>query len=70
MTMPVLLTAGGADVTCPPPTIEALFDKLPTTRLYCHLDGQAHGYTREFIALASAWFRLYAYFRSSSTIQA
>jgi cephalosporin-C deacetylase-like acetyl esterase len=60
LTVPVLLTAGGGDVTCPPPTIETLFDKLPTTRLYCHLDGQAHGYTREFIALASAWFRLYA----------
>lgn len=58
--VPVLLTAGSADDTCPPPTIEALFDKLPTTRLYCHLDGQAHGYTREFVTLAAAWFRLYA----------
>jgi cephalosporin-C deacetylase-like acetyl esterase len=60
LTVPVLLTAGDTDATCPPPTIKALFDKLPTTRLYCHLDGQAHGYTREFIALATAWFRLYA----------
>ena len=60
LAVPVLLTAGGADVTCPPPTIEALFDKLPTTRLYCHLDGQGHGYTREFVTLAAAWFRLYA----------
>jgi cephalosporin-C deacetylase-like acetyl esterase len=58
--VPVLLTAGGADVTCPPPTIEALFQRLPTTRLYCLLDGQAHGYTREFVTLAAAWFRLYA----------
>ena len=60
LTIPVLLTAGGADATCPAPTIEALFDRLPTTRLYCYLDGQAHGYTREFITLAAAWFRLYA----------
>jgi cephalosporin-C deacetylase-like acetyl esterase len=60
LTVPVLLTAGGADATCPPPTIEALFDKLPTTRLYCLLDGQGHGYTREFVTLAAAWFRLYA----------
>jgi cephalosporin-C deacetylase-like acetyl esterase len=58
--VPVLLTAGSADATCPPPTIEALFDKLPTTRLYCSLDGQDHGYTREFVTLAAAWFRLYA----------
>jgi len=60
LAVPVLLTAGGADVTCPPPTIAALFDKLPSTRLYCYLDRQAHGYTREFVFLAAAWFRLYA----------
>jgi cephalosporin-C deacetylase-like acetyl esterase len=58
--VPVLLTAGGDDATCPPPTIEALFERLPTTRLYCYLDGQPHGYTREFVTLAAAWFRLYA----------
>jgi hypothetical protein len=56
----VLLTAGGADATCLPATIKALFDKLPTTRLYCLLDGEGHGYTREFVPLAAAWFRLYA----------
>ena len=60
LTVPVLLTAGGSDATCPPPTIEALFERLPTTKLYCHLDGQLHGYTREFVTLAAAWFRLYA----------
>jgi cephalosporin-C deacetylase-like acetyl esterase len=60
LTVPVLLTAGGSDVTCPPPTIEALFTSLPSTKLYCLLDGQAHGYTREFVTLAGAWFRLYA----------
>jgi cephalosporin-C deacetylase-like acetyl esterase len=60
LTVPVLLTAGGSDETCPPPTIEALFERLPTTKLYCLLDGQAHGYTCEFVTLAAAWFRLYA----------
>ena len=60
LTVPVLLTAGGSDTTCPAPTIEALFQRLPTTKLYCTLDGQAHGYTREFVTLAAAWFRLYA----------
>ena len=43
-----------------PAAVDALFDKLPTTRLYCHLDGRAHGYTHEFVTLAAAWFRLYA----------
>jgi hypothetical protein len=33
---------------------------LPTTKAYCYLDGQGHDYTQAFIALASAWFRLYA----------
>jgi cephalosporin-C deacetylase-like acetyl esterase len=60
LTVPVLLTAGGSDTTCPAPTIESLFGRLPTTKLYCRLDGQGHGYTQEFITLASAWFRLYA----------
>jgi cephalosporin-C deacetylase-like acetyl esterase len=60
LAVPVLLTAGDSDETCPRPTIEALFQQLPTTKLYCLLDGQAHGYTREFVTLAAAWFRLYA----------
>jgi cephalosporin-C deacetylase-like acetyl esterase len=60
LNVPVLLTAGGADPTCPAATIEALFEKLPTTKLYCLLDGEPHGYTREFVTLAGAWFRLYA----------
>jgi len=33
--VPVLLTAGGADVTCRPETISALFERLPSTRSYC-----------------------------------
>ena len=60
LTVPVLLTAGGEDMTCPPATIDSLFARLPATKMYCHLNGQAHGYTQEFIALAAAWFRLYA----------
>jgi len=58
--IPVLLVAGSDDTVCPAPTIEALFERLPSTKLYCLLDGQAHGYTREFVTLAGAWFRLYA----------
>ena len=60
LTVPVMLTAGGADLTCPPAAIETVFDKLPSTRMYCFIDGQGHGYTQEFVALATAWFRLHA----------
>ena len=60
LTVPVMLTAGGADVGCPPQTIASLFDRLPSTKLYCLLEGQEHDYTQPFIALALAWFRLYA----------
>jgi cephalosporin-C deacetylase-like acetyl esterase len=60
LTVPVMLTAGGADPTCPPAAIETVFDKLPLTRMYCYIDGQGHAYTQEFVTLATAWFRLYA----------
>jgi cephalosporin-C deacetylase-like acetyl esterase len=58
--LPVLLTAGENDETCPPQTIKALFERLPGTRSYTHLEGVGHRYTTEFIPLAAAWFRLYA----------
>jgi cephalosporin-C deacetylase-like acetyl esterase len=60
LTVPVLLTAGGEDGTCPAAAIETVFARLPSTRLYCYLDGQGHTYTQEFVTLAAAWFRLYA----------
>ena len=60
LTVPVMLTAGEKDSACPPPTIESLFERLPATRMYCYLHGQEHDYTQQFIALAAAWFRLYA----------
>jgi cephalosporin-C deacetylase-like acetyl esterase len=58
--LPVLLTGGGCDETCPPSTIEALFERLPGTRSYTYLKGTAHRYTTQFIPLTTAWFRLYA----------
>lgn len=58
--LPVLLTAGGVDGTCPPHTIEALFARLPGTRSYSYIKDVTHRYTTQFIPLASAWFRLYA----------
>jgi cephalosporin-C deacetylase-like acetyl esterase len=60
LTVPVLLTAGGSDQTCPPATIESLFHALPGTRSYTYLDGVGHCHTEQFIPLAAAWFRLYA----------
>ena len=60
LTCPVLLTAGGVDTTCPPATIESLFQKLPGTRCYTYLEGVGHRYTTQFIPLATAWFRLHA----------
>ncbi|MAE62138.1 MAG: hypothetical protein CMJ49_12375 [Planctomycetaceae bacterium] len=58
--LPVLLTAGGADGTCPPDTIEDLFAQLPGTRSYTFLEDVTHRYTTQFIPLAAAWFRLHA----------
>ena len=58
--LPVLLTAGGSDETCPPHTIEALFGRLPGTRSYTYLKDVGHRYTTQFIPLAAAWFRLHA----------
>lgn len=58
--IPVMLTAGGNDSACPPDTIEALYRQLPGTRSYTLLKDGVHRYSKEFIALASAWFRLYA----------
>lgn len=60
LTMPVLLTAGTADMACPAPAIETLFERLPTTKLYYRVDGLTHQYTEAFVALAGAWFRQYA----------
>ena len=49
LTMPVLLTAGDQDTTCPAENIRALFELLCGTRSYTEIEGQAHGYTRHFL---------------------
>ena len=59
LTMPVLLTSGTADGVCPEYTIQALFEKLPSTRSYTSMAGMLHGYTLPFLHLARAWFRIY-----------
>ena len=60
LTLPVLLTAGSLDTTCPAATIETLFARLPRTRAYVNIHGRDHRYTQELIGLISAWFRMYA----------
>ncbi len=59
LTMPVLLTAGGADDVCPPPSIRSLFDRLPATRSYSEFSGLGHCYTVPFLRLATAWLGMY-----------
>jgi len=59
LTMPTLLTAGGADESCPVESIRSLFDRLPGTRSFTELAGQGHAYTMPFLNLARAWFRLH-----------
>ncbi len=59
LTMPVLLTAGSIDTSCPPASIRSLYDVLPGTRSYTELYQQKHAYTPAFPHLAAAWFRLY-----------
>ncbi|MGL1891287.1 MAG: acetylxylan esterase [Spirochaetaceae bacterium] len=60
LTCPVLLTAGGKDTVCPPETIQSLYEKLPGTKSLTYFETLIHRYTREFIPLAGAWFRIYA----------
>ena len=37
LTVPVMLTAGGDDTSCPAALIKSLFDRLPATKMYCYL---------------------------------
>ena len=57
---PVLLASGGRDNVCPPETVRNLFTKLKGTCSYTHFDNLEHGYNKEFITLATAWFRIYS----------
>ncbi len=56
LTMPTLLTGAELDGNTPIFSIISLFEKLPRTRSYTEIAGQAHGYTPLFLHLAKAWF--------------
>lgn len=60
LTMPVMLSSGGADFTCPSATVEHLFQRLPGTRQYTYLEHQEHTHSRSSMYLFAAWLRLYA----------
>lgn len=59
-TFPVLLTSGGQDSVCHPETIQSLFSMLKGTRSYIHFEYLEHGYNKEFVLLAKAWFNIYS----------
>ncbi len=59
-TFPVLLTSGGKDDVCPPDTIADLFSKIQGTKSYTHFEHLTHGYNREFLQMAKAWFLIYS----------
>lgn len=59
LTMPVMLSAGGEDGTCPPHTVERLFRHLPGTKQYTYLEHQIHTHSQSSMYLFSTWLRLY-----------
>lgn len=58
--IPVLVSTGGKDVVIPLQTSEHLYSLLKGSRAFVHFDKVEHGYNREFVELARAWFRVYA----------
>ena len=57
--MPVLLTSGSDDFTCPPICIFNLYQKLPSTRSVTDEANRGHGGHSSFHNLALAWFQSY-----------
>ena len=60
LTMPVMLSSGGADDTCPAGTVERLFRLLPGTKQYTYLHTQVHTHSRASMYLFSCWLQMYA----------
>ncbi|MCI8539518.1 MAG: acetylxylan esterase [Oscillospiraceae bacterium] len=60
LAMPVMLSGGGADGTCPASTVELLFARLPGTKQYTYLEEQIHTHSRSSMVLFGAWLHLYA----------
>lgn len=58
--VPTLLSAGGEDDTCPPRTVERLFQALACTKQYTYLAHGVHTHSRESMVLFGAWIQLFA----------
>jgi cephalosporin-C deacetylase len=56
---PTLLSSGGRDYTCPPPTIRAVYDRLPGVKALVHYPELGHGQSVAFNAMAWEWLRRY-----------
>ncbi len=60
LTMPVMVSAGGKDVVCPPETVLHLFQKLPGTRQYTYLENNVHTHSRQSMFLFRGWLSMFA----------
>ena len=60
LTMPVMLSAGGKDIVCPPTRIEYPFQKLPGTRQFTFLENGIHTHSRQSTYLFRTWLALHA----------
>jgi cephalosporin-C deacetylase len=52
---PVLVSAGGKDVTCPAETVQAVFDRLSGTKALIHYPGLPHANSVDFYQMSWEW---------------
>jgi cephalosporin-C deacetylase-like acetyl esterase len=55
MTAPTLLLSGGQDKTCPPETIQAVFDRLTCIKALHHDPDLSHSTCSDFYAMGWEW---------------
>ncbi len=58
--IPVMLSAGGEDDTCPACCIEKLFGRISCTKQYTYLQNGIHTHSRESMYLFRSWLSLFA----------
>lgn len=58
--VPVMLSAGGKDIVCPPETAAYLFERLHCTKQLTYLQEGVHTHSRESMYLFRAWLQLFA----------
>lgn len=60
LNIPVMLSAGGEDDTCPAETIIKLYEQLSCTKQITFLKDQIHTHSRSSMYLFGAWFKMFA----------